>query len=398
MVNKKAIFPINGLYGAIFFLLFRLFLFVILPYQVFTGFGDLINFFRVAQIPGWPYLQYWVEFPPIFPFISELVFRLSGGIEWKYAYTLAGLLSVFDAGSIILFWELTKKRDSLEIAKIRLAIYILILSLFPYGWWYFEPLVVFFFLLALFFVLNGKPVHSGIAMAAGFLLKIFPVLVLIPAWLNFRKKTFVIFTGVFVVLVIVVVGFLWRVSPDFTRASLASQYSKGSWETAWALLDGNSGTGNFGPLRERLDPSAAYNPRGNPARIPGIYPIAIAGLIGLIVLIKVKNNSNQSRIAIIGFAWCLLVLASPGWSPQWVLFILPICLLVFPPRQGAIYAILLILINFVEWPLLISRGRIDLVWMTILLRTMVLILLALMFSRLSLQVGSEREQEDIIVS
>jgi hypothetical protein len=193
-------------------------------------------------------------------------------------------------------------------------------------------------------------------------------------------------------------GFLWKASPDFTQASLASQYSKGSWETVWALLDGNPGTGNFGPLRERLDPSAAYIPRGNPARIPTLYPMAIAVLIGLSVLLKVKNKSDHGRIAIIGFAWCLLVLASPGWSPQWILFILPLCLLVFPPRQGAIFAILFILINFVEWPLLISRGRIDLVWMTIVLRTIVLILLALMFSRISFQVGVEREQEEQIVS
>ena len=245
MVDKKAIFNINGFSGAVFFLIFRLILFVVLPYQVFTGFGDLVNFFRVAQIPGWPYLQYWVEFPPVFPFLSELVYRISGGIEWKYAYILAGVFSVFDAGSIVLFWELTKKKDSLEIAKLRLTIYVLILSLFPYGWWYFEPLVVFFFLLALFFVMRGKPIHSGIAMAAGFLLKVFPVLVIIPAWLNFRKKSFVIFAGVFVVLIIATLGFLWKVSPEFTRASLASQYSKGSWETVWALLDGNPGTGNL---------------------------------------------------------------------------------------------------------------------------------------------------------
>lgn len=398
MFNKRALTDINGFSGAVVFLVIRLLVFVLLPYQVFTGFGDLINFFRVAQIPGWPYLHYWVEFPPIFPFLSELVFRLTDGIEWKYAYSMAGLFSVFDAGSIFLFWELTKKKGTLNAAKKRLSIYVLILSLFPYGWWYFEPLVVFFFLLTLYYVTRNKPIHSGAAMAAGFLLKVFPVLVIIPAWLKFQRKTFIIFTGVFIVIVLAILSFLWSVSPDFTRASLASQYSKGSWETVWALVDGNPGTGNFGPLRERLDPSTAYISRGNPSKIPGIYLIAIAGIVGLCVLLRAKNKSDQGRIAIIGFAWCLLVLASPGWSPQWVLFFLPICLLVFPPRQGTILAILFILINFVEWPLLISRGRTDLVWMTILLRTIVLILLAVLFSQISLKVVKGKGKTDILLS
>lgn len=388
--NKKFQFVFNGLSGAGIFLLLRLLLFVLLPYQVFLGYGDLINFFRVAQIPGWPYIQYWVEFPPIFPFVSELIYRLVGGMEWKYVYALAGIFSVFDAGSILIFWKLTKKNDANEIARIRLFFYVLILSVFPYGWWYFEPMIVFFFLLAILYILCDKPVHAGAAIAVGFLLKVFPILVFATVWLSERKKSFLISAGVFIILVAAVLGLLWGVSPDFTPASLASQYSKGSWETVWALLDGNLGTGNFGPLRERLEPSTAYISRGNPARIPPIIPLAIAALIGFSILINVKNRSDQGRIAIIGLGWSLLVLASPGWSPQWILLIIPICLLVFPPRQAAIITGLLILINFTEWPLLISRGRTDLLWATIFLRALVVVVLCVLFARMSLLIDDDR--------
>ncbi|MEI8131544.1 MAG: hypothetical protein WCG34_03860 [Leptolinea sp.] len=384
-MDKISKINFNGLSGAGFFLIFRLVLFAILPYQVFLGYGDLINFFHVAQIPGWPYLHYWVEFPPIFPFVSELLYRLVGGMEWKYVYSLAGIFSIFDAGSIFVFWELTKKNGALGAAKIRLFVYVLILCVFPYGWWYFEPMVVFFFLLAVYYVLGEKPVFFGAAIAVGFLLKVFPILVFIPAWLTHQKKSFVISVSLFSIIVAAVFGLLWEYSPSFTPASIGSQNSKGSWETVWALLDGNMGTGNFGPLAERLEPSLAFEARGNPARIPAIIPLTVAGLAGFVVLLKLKNRSNQGRIAILGLGWSLLVLASPGWSPQWILMIIPICLLVFPPLHGALLSGLLIVINLAEWPLLFSQGRTDLLWTTIILRTLVLIILCLLFAQTSLQ-------------
>jgi hypothetical protein len=385
MPDWKGKFRFTGLSGAGIFLGFRLILFALLPYRVFLGFGDLINFFRVAQIPGWPFFHYWVEFPPIFPFVSELVYRVSSGTEWIYVYTLAGIFSLFDAGSIIVFWEITKRKDSPNVAQYRLFSYVLIICLFPYSWWYFEPMVVFFFLLSLIFVLRVRPVHAGVALAAGFLVKVFPLLVFIPAWLTMQKRSLIIAGSVFFVIVIGGLIIIWSLSPEFTPASLASQYSKGSWETIWALLDGNLGTGNFGPLKERLDPISATVSRGNAARVPSIIPLAVAGLIGLSVLRKVKTASDQTLIAILGFAWTLVVLASPGWSPQWVLLIIPICLLVFPPWQAMIAVGTLILVNIIEWPFLIGMGRNDLLWTTILLRSIILIVLCYQFSQISIR-------------
>ncbi|TLN26689.1 hypothetical protein FDZ74_01690, partial [bacterium] len=67
----------RGLIGL--FLLARIVLFLALPLEGLHGYGDFVTFFSVAQIPGWPFLNYWVEFPPLFPFLSELLYRLSGG-------------------------------------------------------------------------------------------------------------------------------------------------------------------------------------------------------------------------------------------------------------------------------------------------------------------------------
>ena len=68
-------------------------------------------------------------------------------------------------------------------------------------------------------------------------------------------------------------GVLLLASPDYTLASLRSQFAKGSWETVWALLDGNLGTGNFGAKEERYDPAAALEPQGNPPVVPPLLAL-----------------------------------------------------------------------------------------------------------------------------
>jgi len=37
-----------------------------------------------------------------------------------------------------------------------------------------------------------------------------------------------------------------------TMPSLTAQFNKASYESIWALIDGNYRTGNFGPLTDRL--------------------------------------------------------------------------------------------------------------------------------------------------
>ncbi len=71
----------------------------------------------------------------------------------------------------------------------------------------------------------------------------------------------------------------------------------------------------------------------------------------------------------------LLFLASPGWSPQWLAYLVPVVLLCLPHPKGALYSIALTSVAILEWPVLLSRGRFDLLWVTVALRTIVLIVL-----------------------
>ncbi len=368
------------------FLLTRLVLFLFLPYGSFLGFGDQLNFYRLAQLPGWPFFNYWVEFPPLFPFLSAGLFRLAGGNEHLFEYILAGVLTAFDAGSILVFSTLLQCEKEHRDSRIKLVIFSVVLCLFPYGWWYFDPIAVFFFLLSIRLVTQHRSVAAGVVIAGGFLWKLFPVLALISAWMCMEGRKFLQTILVSMAGIVFVLGSLFCLSPEFTSSSLAAQYAKGSWQTIWALIDGNSETGNFGPLTERLIPDSAYVSTRNPSRIPSIIPLSLAGVAGLLLLGKVRHKQDlRKNLAVTGVAWVLLILASPGWSPQWILYIIPLILLVLPVKQGGLTVVLLLCISLAEWPLLFSRGRDDLIWIVIILRTLTILGLGLVFAAISME-------------
>jgi hypothetical protein len=367
-------------YMAGFFLLARMILFVTLPLEGLRGYGDFVHFFRLAEM-GLPFFDIWVEFPPVFPFLSRLLYLVSGGQEHVYDYLLVIVLSTFQAGNILIFARLVKKLGLVRIGNSRMWAYFILLLVVAYGWWYFDPLAVFGLLLGIYWSMEGQDVRAGLALGFGILTKWFPALALAGLWRFRPTKKATLTTLISLGLTLVVYGSLLVASPQMTRASIVSQSAKGSWETVWALLDGNLGTGNFGPESERVDPSIATLPRGNPATIgPWITLIPFA-LIGLWYFGIVEMVSRKDFLAFLGVAMGLFFLWLPGWSPQWVLFLLPVVLLTLPSREGILMAIILVMLNLLEWPVLLSRGLEWGLWMTVPMRTLLLTMLVYLFSK-----------------
>ena len=312
----------------------RLLIYLAMPLDGLHGYGDFLHFFQLAALPGWPYFNYWSEFPPVFPFLSSVLFRLSGGQEHVYDYLLIFVLLLADAGSLYLFIKITLRLYGGDNGShVRSLVYFIFLLSLAYSWWYFDPLAVFAMLLGLFLLLENKGFFSGLAFGLGLLLKFFPALGLIVAWRTLSWKKALWMTGLVIGMGLLVYSGLCLASPRFTLASLQSQGNKGSWETVWALVDGNLTTGLFGPEVERLDPSMAGVSRGNPPRLPAWITLIVFGGIGLWGFFKARSDDDRRKIALLGWCWCLFLLWSPGWSPQWLLYLLPLILLVLPERQ-----------------------------------------------------------------
>jgi hypothetical protein len=350
----------------------RLISILTLPLDGLLGYGDFPNFLVLARLPGWPFINYWVEYPPIFPFINTLLFRIAGGKEATYYYMLAFVLLLVDCCNLLVFSKIINRMQGIIDNKWRVLTYLVILIAVPYTWWEFDPFAVTGLLLGLYFMLCGRDAWAGAAIAFGVLVKLFPLLLLVIPWRYYSKARALKISIISLALVGLVYGGLYLASPNFAAASIRSQINKGSWETVWALIDGNYKTGLFESSNQRVQPETASLLTRNPPMINPILSLIVFAGLGLWAFFKQKVQGQSRMIAFAGMAFCLLFLWLPGWSPQWVLFLLPLLLLSLPKKEGLLIAVILIMVNLLEWPVLLSRGLFNDLWITIVLRTLVI--------------------------
>lgn len=361
-----------------FFFIVRLILFLSLPISGIRSYGDFWNFYNLASL-GRPFRDLWVEFPPLFPHFSRLIYLMVEGRQASYEYLFAFLLTLVQGGNILLVWKIARKLYDRESAANRTWIYAFGLVGLFYGWTYFDPLAVLFTLLGIYFLLLGQEIGAGAAIALGILTKWFSALLLPAAWKSRSLKRFLAAAGIVLLLVGGVWGALFIQDAHMTRASLLSQGVKGSWESIWALLDGNIKTGNFGASIDHRDPASILAVHTKPAVVPPWLSLIILGGWGLAILLKTKIEEPAQMLGASGFTMVVFFLWSPGYSPQWILYILPFIFLLFPMRESILFGLAMILIHLLEWPLLLSRGMFWSLWGVVPLRTMLVILAGVRF-------------------
>lgn len=357
------------------FLLARFISLASMPFEGLHQYGDFVHYFAISSLPGLPFINYWSEYPPFFPFLQKLINHISGGREHVFTYLFVFIFLLADTANLLLFYRLARRFLPANQALLRAGGYLLALAVFPYSWWYFDPIAVFWTLLSLNLILERRWLSGGAAVGMGIAIKFFPGLALAAAWRSATWKQLLGMVTVSLLPLFLSYSLLWVTSPEHTLASMGSQAGKGSWETVWALLDGNIHTGVFGPVEERLDPGAANRLLGNPAVVPPLVSLVFFAGIGLIGLLRVERADELQAISLVGFAWTLFLLWSPGWSPQWALYLLPLILLTLPLRLAVLFAATLVMTSLLEWPVLLSRGLFQFLWAPIIIRTLILAIL-----------------------
>ena len=367
----------------------RFIMLVVLPFEALVSYGDYRHFFNLARFStvggGLPFIGHWVEFPPLFPFLSLAIERLTGGQFHSYAYLLALLMLITDAGNLWIFSKLTGRLAGQKRAERMTWLYAVFLAIPAFGWWTFDPIAVFFMLLSIWLVLERRELLAGLMAGLGFLTKIFPLIALGVAWRFRSRRSAILATTIAMVISVAVLGTLLAANPAIASASLRSQFSKGSWQTVWALIDGNIRTGTLGPLEERLDPGYALQTSANPAKVPLWITTLGAGLVMIWLFIKTNSRDETRALPFLTTLWCILLLWSRGWSPQWMAYLIPLLLLSLPLPRSLIYGVSLVTVALLEWPILLSRGRFDLMWLPIVLRTLLIAMLGFECGRITLQ-------------
>jgi hypothetical protein len=339
-----------------------------------STFGDeryYFSMFSLSDQGKLPYRDYWFEFPPVFAIVGHIAYGLSAahgaGDFTVYATVMGLLMTAFDVGNLLLIMRIGRRIHGESVGIALGWIYGLCTALMVFSWWGFEPMVAFWVLLSIAFLVERRDIPSALATALGALTKLFPLIVIGVA-VRFRSLRELARYGA-VALGITAIGLLGMLffagsrtgslGGEFGVASLISQWNKPSYETVWALIDQNYRTGIFGSVENHLSAANAYNPgslvSSNPAVIPSWLRIIVFGAIGLFVFAQTRRFDNRGMVAFASITVTLFFLWAQGWSPQWQVVLIPLILLNFPNRSGILAGLLLSLVSFAEYPALFER-------------------------------------------
>jgi len=300
----------------------------------------------------YPFVDYWLEYPPLFPWLAVLVYRLSILIPlWTeprlWFNTLLGLsLLPFEVGSFVMIYlialELYDWTGALRCAWIYAGLFA---PLYTWLGW-FDGMPLFFLLLALYFLLKRRGLLAGLALGLGFMIKIIPLLIL-PIGLRSlqsmkERAGYLLTTGLTAGLI--ALPFLLT-KPDLFLAGFRSMVARSSWETIWALIDGYYSYGVVGGNRFLTAVKfSTYH-----SKLPWLWITLFFALIYLWLYTRAVDWRDKVKsVAFAALSVNLFLLYSKGYSPQYIIALLPWSALLLPNLRGVLYAILLTAINFLE--------------------------------------------------
>ena len=379
MVAWRRFLPLVVLFVAL-----RLMMLATFPADSLALFGDTPYYYELAAYSdqGYlPFIHYWSEYPPVFPFLSVGIYQLSrfaGGGYTTYVYLMGLVMLAFNTGNLVLFLRLARRLVGDESAERLGWIYSVLFVPLIYTWWNFDALTVFFLLLALELLLGGHERWSAVAMGVGALVKLVPLLVF-PAVVRTRPRSRWLAYGLTAAAVIAaVVVPLLLAGGAVAVASFRAPGGWSSWQTVWALLDGNLRTGLLGPAADHFNLSLATQPVGNPAWVPEWIRLAAFGLLYAVIFWRSHLGERPHRlVAFVCLTLVVFFLWSKGWSPQWQTLLFPLLLLVLPLRHSVLFILALSFVNLAEWPVLLSRGLNGWLYLTVPVRTGLFVLLAI---------------------
>jgi hypothetical protein len=327
-----------------------------------STFGDLQYYYSFARLTDdgfLPYRDFWYEFPPVSFVLFGGVYQLGnvrGAMDYTLWATAIGLLmTLCDVGNLALLRRLATRLHGRRTATALVWIYAVLAAPVIFPWWTFETLVLFSILLALVWLFEGRDAPSAVTVAVGTLTKYVPLLLLPTLWRFYDRRRALRYTIISVGIVALVFGGMLAWGGKMAQASLLAQFNKSSYQSVWALIDGNLITGSFAGPAVRFDADTAYDLLGKSSIIPWwLRLIPFAGL-GLYLFTRKLRRDERGVLAFFTVTLLLFFLWAQGWSPQWVLTLTPVLLLNFPDRNGVLLVLVLSLMSFVEYPVLFMR-------------------------------------------
>lgn len=402
-VPPASIFPLL----LVLFLAFRLLtLFLLRPGGFIRDWSDFDTYLGIAAISDYglyPFLHYWLEWPPLVPWLAVGAYKLTLLLPpWTdnrlwFTLILGSVFVLFESGNLILLYRIARllyakqpvvnspavnisgqaqEGKQLEAGDVPFALrpvvlYALLFVPIYAMLGFFDAIALFFLLLALDCVVRGRLLSSAASVGVGFLVKLTPIIFLPVAlrhlWdeaddrgAGLRDSALYLVTTALTILVLLLPFLLTQ--PIWLWTMARAVVGRSSWETVWAVLEGYFGYGVVGG--DRLNPAeTAFAVHAS--SLPWWLITLGFGLLYLLLwTYPVTDGSPQGphsrkgpnraspghAVALTGLTVTLFLLYSKGYSPQFLVYLLPFVILLFPDARGVTYSLLLTLLNVLEQP------------------------------------------------
>ncbi len=334
-----------------------------------SDFDTFLGFASLSDYGLYPFLHYWLEWPPLLPWVAVGAYQLSSQLPaWTddgrlwFVLILGSVYVLFEAGNLALIYLISRRlypagRGNIPVLRPVWLYAMLFVPLYTMLG-FFDAVALFFLLLALYLALHERLVRSAIATGVGFMVKLIPLLFLPVAvrqlWGLAADRRAGLRDGVLYVvsvaltLLVLAAPFL-LVQPAWLLAMLRSVLGRSSWESVWAVMEGYYG---FGAVAgDRLN--AAENTFAiHTATLPWLLISCLFLLLYALIWVQ-RADYTQPRnvVALTGFTVTFFLLYSKGYSPQFLVYLLPFIILLFPNRRGVVYSLLLTALNVLEQPI-----------------------------------------------
>jgi len=339
----------------------------------------------------WPYLDYWREYPPLLPWFSVLAYRLSLLLPaWTdqrlwFSVTLRELLVPFELGNLVLTYALARKlyppRRALRCAWLYAGVFATFYA--ASGWW--EPLPLFFLLLALWGTLSGRHWLSAGAVGLGFMTKIVPIVIAPIGLRRLRRPRHILRYGAVTILVSLLVLAPFLGARGLLLAHVKQAVQRSSWQTVWALLDGYGSYGRIPQSNPRFFTPSIGRVRVHPTALPWpLIHMLFASLYLFLYTRRLDWRDDRTVTAFAGLTLTLFLLWSKGFSGQFTVYLVTPVVLLLPNWRGVLYLAAFSLLYVLEWPLshVLLQEQAWFHTMIVLSRTAGLITLSLEFGAL----------------
>lgn len=351
--------------------------------------ADQYYYFEIGRLAGSgqiSYFNFWMEYPPLMPWMAALAYRLSlnlppmGDQIFWFNLFFRLLLLPFNLGTLCLVYgsmnRLATRERALQVAGLWVLLFTPLFTLLSW----FEPLVLFFLMLGVYGLLTDRPLLVGLGTGLGFMAKVIPIVLLPVALFSLRRNyQRILYAGSAIASAVLVILPPLLVTSKYALATLNALRNMSSWETVWALLEGYKGYGTVADLSLRTDISAS-NFSIHLASLPWLpITLGFALLYGFIITRRIAWEDKQ-RVALFSlFTVAVFMLYNKGYSPQYAVHLGTLALVALPMGQGLIYALLLDVLVVTEWPVafIALSGQSLFLTTVIILRTALIALLGL---------------------